>query len=252
MAALFYVLIALFGVVAGGILASASYALPRGEYRQILAPSCASCGKKLPLKYSIPVVGSFLTRFRCPSCGEKQSVKRLISEVVFAVVCVLLHLYYGFSYLFFLYVVLAGLLLLLSLIDLDIKEVPHSLLFAVLALGVMVFVFSFFSFSLSGTVWWEHVVGAFVISLPLFILMMLTGGVGGGDIKLMFCLGLLLGFKLTVLSFFFGIIVAAVTAVVLRIACGKGGKYQLPLVPFLSLGSVVALLWGNALLTAIF
>lgn len=252
MAALFYVLIALFGVVAGDILASASYALPRGEYRQILAPSCASCGKKLPLKYSIPVVGSFLTRFRCPSCGEKQGVKRLISEVVFAVVCVLLHLYYGFSYLFFLYVVLAGLLLLLSLIDLDIKEVPHSLLFAVLALGVMVFVFSFFSFSLSGTVWWEHIVGAFVISLPLFILMMLTGGVGGGDIKLMFCLGLLLGFKLTVLSFFFGIIVAAVTAVVLRIACGKGGKYQLPLVPFLSLGAVVALLWGNALLTAIF
>ena len=252
MAALFYVLIALFGVVAGGILASASYALPRGEYRQILAPSCASCGKKLPLKYSIPVVGSFLTRFRCPSCGEKQGTKRLISEVIFAVVCVLLHLYYGFSYLFFLYVVSAGLLLLLSLIDLDIKEVPHSLLFAVLALGVMVFVFSFFSFSLSGTVWWEHVVGAFVISLPLFILMMLTGGVGGGDIKLMFCLGLLLGFKLTVLSFFFGIIVAAVTAVALRIACGKGGKYQLPLVPFLSLGAVVALLWGNALLTAIF
>ena len=252
MAALFYVLIALFGVVAGGILASASYALPRGEYRQILAPSCASCGKKLPLKYSIPLVGSFLTRFRCPSCGEKQGAKRLISEVIFAVVCVLLHLYYGFSYLFFLYVVLAGLLLLLSLIDLDIKEVPHSLLFAVLALGVMVFVFSFFSFSLSGTVWWEHIVGAFVISLPLFILMMLTGGVGGGDIKLMFCLGLLLGFKLTVLSFFFGIIVAAVTAVALRIACGKGGKYQLPLVPFLSLGAVVALLWGNALLTAIF
>ena len=252
MAALFYVLIALFGVVAGVILANASYALSRGEYRQILAPSCASCGKKLPLKYSIPVVGSFLTRFRCPSCGEKQGAKRLISEVIFAVVCVLLHLYYGFSYLFFLYVVLAGLLLLLSLIDLDIKEVPHSLLFAVLALGVMVFVFSFFSFSLSGTVWWEHVVGAFVISLPLFILMMLTGGVGGGDIKLMFCLGLLLGFKLTVLSFFFGIIVAAVTAVALRIACGKGGKYQLPLVPFLSLGAVVALLWGNALLTAIF
>ena len=252
MSALFYVLIALFGVVAGGVLARAAYAIPRGEYRQIVAPHCASCGKKLPFKYLIPVVGSFLVRFRCSSCGEKQGAQSLISELLFAAVCVLLHFYYGFSYLFFLYVVLAGVLLLLSLIDLDIKEVPHSLLFVVLALSVMVFVFSFFSFSLSGTVWWEHVVGAFVISLPLFILMMLTGGVGGGDVKLMFCLGLLLGFKLTVVSFFFGIVVAAVTAVVLRIACGKGGKYQLPLVPFLSLGAVIALLWGNALLAAIF
>ncbi len=252
MTALFYVLSALFGVVFGGIIARASYAIPRGEYKQIFMPRCAFCGNTLPAKCTIPLVGSFLLCFRCPDCGERQGVKTLLSEVTFAVVCLLFSLFTGFSYLFFVYVILAGVLLLLSLIDLDIKEVPHSLLFVILLLGVLQFAFSFFSFSKSGTVWWEHLVGAFVVSLPLFLLMMLTGGVGGGDVKMMFCLGLLLGYKLTLVSFFFGIVIAAITSVVLRICFGKGGKYQVPLVPFLSIGAVIALLWGNGMLAALF
>ena len=252
MTALFCVLSALFGAVFGGIIARASYAIPRGEYGQIFAPRCAFCGDALPAKCLIPLVGSFLLCFRCPDCGERQGIKTLLSEVIFAVVCLLFALFTGFSYLFFVYVVLAGVLLLLSLIDLDIKEVPHSLLFVILLLGVMTFVFSFFSFSRSGTVWWEHLVGAFVVSLPLFIVMMLTGGIGGGDVKMMFCLGLMLAYKLTLVAFFFGIIIAAITAIVLRICCGKGGKYQLPLVPFLSVGAVIALLWGNGILSSLF
>ena len=252
MTALFVGLSALFGVVFGGVLSRLAYALPRGEMREVFAPRCRSCGRKLPAKYMIPLAGAFLIAFRCPHCKEKQGITPLISEVLFSAVCALLALVFGVSYLFFEYVVLAAVLLVLSLIDLDIKEVLHGLLFVILALGVMTFVFSFFSFSLSGTVWWEHLVGAFVISLPLFLLMMFTGGVGGGDVKLMFCLGLLLGYKLTLVAFFFGIIIAALCAVVLRICFGKGGKYQLPLVPFLSLGAVIALLCGNAIISAIF
>lgn len=252
MAALFYVLVGIIGLILGGFLARASHAVPRGEYMDLVAPSCPYCGKKLPRAACIPLIGSFLVAFRCPHCGERQGVKSLISEVVFAAVCLLLHLVYGFSYLFFVYVLTAGLLLMLSLIDLDIKEVPHSLLFAVLLLGVLLFVFSFFDFSLTGTVWWQHLIGAVVVSVPLFVLMMVTGGVGGGDVKLMFCLGLLLGWKLTIVTFFFGVILAALVALVLRIWCGKGGKYQLPLVPFLSLGAVIALLVGERLLAVVF
>ena len=141
---------------------------------------------------------------------------------------------------------------MLSLIDLDIKEVPHSLLFVILLLGAMSFVFSFFDFSLTETVWWEHLVGAFAISLPLFLLMMFTGGIGGGDVKLMFCLGLLLGYRLVLLSFLFGIVSAAIVAIALHFLGGKSGKYQLPLVPFLSLGAMIAILWGGKILSLIF
>lgn len=248
----FSFLTAIIGICVGSFLGRAAYALPRGEYALILRARCPSCGRALPARFSIPLVGSFLLRFHCPNCGEKQSRATFASECVFGVVCLLLYLVYGFSYLFFLYVVMAGTLLLLSLIDLDIKEVPHSLLFVILALGVLTFVFSFFDFSLTRTTWWEHLVGAFVISLPLFILMMVTGGIGGGDVKLMFCLGLLLAYKLTLVAFLFGIVAAAIAAVVLRLICGKGNKYQVPLVPFLSFGAAVAVLCGDPLIGLFF
>ena len=252
MTVLFSVLIAIIGLISGGFLARAAYALPRGAFREILHPRCPSCGRKIPLRFTLPIVGAFLARFRCPHCGEKQSVTVPISEWVFAAICVLLYLVYGFSYLFFVYLLTAVALLLLSLIDLDIKEAPHSLLLVILLLGAMTFVFSFFSFSQTGTVWWEHLVGAFVVSLPLFLLMILTGGIGGGDVKLMFCLGLLLGYKLTLFTFFIGIILAAIVAVVLRLAFGKGSKYALPLVPFLAVGTVISLLCGNRILAFLF
>lgn len=246
------VLIAFAGLILGGFIGRAAYALPRGVYREILTPSCPSCGKSLPLRYSIPLIGSFLLSFRCSRCGERLSISVLLSEILYAVISVLLYVVWQFSYPFFLYAVLAGVLLLLSLIDLDIREAPHPLLLIVLLLGTLSFVFSFFEFSLSGAVWWEHLVGAFVVSLPLFLLMIFTGGIGGGDVKLMFCLGLLLGYKMTLLAFFFGIVIAAIVSVVLRLACGKGGKYQVPLIPFLSIGTMVTLLWGERILSALF
>ena len=248
----FCFLTAIVGVIIGGFLGRASYALPRGEYREILSPKCPSCGKTLSPKYSIPLVGFFLARTRCPHCGERRGRATFIAEIVFGVVCLLLFLVYHFVYLFFVYAVTAGILLLLSLIDVDIHEAPHGLLLALLILGLMTFVFSFFDFSLTGVNWWEHLVGAFVISLPLFILMIVTGGVGGGDVKLMFVLGLLLGYRLTLIGFLIGIVAAAIAAILLHFLCDKGGKYPLPLVPFLSFGAVVSLLCGNAIIALLF
>ena len=251
MTAVCSVIVALCALILGGFLSRAAYALPRGEYREILFPKCHHCGRDLPLTYIIPIYGSILS-MRCPHCGEREGGRALASELICTVLFVLLYLVYGCSYLFFEYALLVAALLVLSLIDFDIHEIVHSVLFFVLALGVMNFVFSFFSFSLTGTVWWEHLVGAFVLSLPLFLLMMFTGGIGGGDVKLIFCLGLLLGYKLVLVTFFFGIVIAALAAVVLRFVCGRGSKYQVALVPFLSLGAAIALLVGEKLLAALF
>ena len=252
MTVLFCFLVAIVGVVFGGFLGRAAYAVPRGEYREIVAPRCPSCGRALPARCSVPVIGFFLTRARCPRCGERRGIGVFCAEILFGVCCGLLYWVYGLTYLFFVYAVLSGALLMLSLIDVDIHEAPHGLLLVILLLGVMSFVFSFFDFALTGTNWWEHLVGAFVVSLPLFILMMVTGGVGGGDVKLMFVLGLLLGYKLTLLGFLLGIVAAAIAAVALHFLCGKGGKYPVPLIPFLSLGAGIAVLWGEPILSALF
>ena len=83
--------------------------------------------------------------------------------------------------------------------------------------------------------------------------MMLTGGgIGGGDVKLMFCLGFMLGYKSIVVAFLAGILLAALFSVFMMVRYGKSGRFALPLVPFLSLGFLFAVTYGCYLEKLIF
>lgn len=250
----FLVLFPILALFVGGLLYRFAYAYPRQSFGELLRPACHACGARLPKRYLIPIFGALLSGARCPACGEKRGVGCLLSEVTFALATFLLFFFYDLSFLFLVYLVATAVLLVLSLVDLDIKEVPHGLLLVLILLGVLLFILSFFpKVSLTGTLWWEHLVGAVAVSIPLFIIMVVSGGgVGGGDVKLMFCLGLLLGYKLVLLSFLFGIVLAALFSIALIVIYGKNGKYALPLVPFLSVGAFIAMLCGEKLISLFF
>ena len=253
MIVLVYILLPILALFVGGVLCRLAYALPRRSFGEILTPTCHACGDRLPLRCLIPIVGSLLHRGRCPVCGEKRGVSGLLSEIVFAGATLLLLLFCGVTLLTFIYLAVTALLLLLSLVDFDIREVPHGPLFGILFFGVLLFVLSFFpSVALTDTLWWEHLVGAFAVSVPFFIVGIVTGGMGGGDIKLMFCIGLLLGYKLVLVAFFFGIILAAVVSIILVVAFGKNRKFGVPLVAFMSFGYLVAVLFGDKLIALLF
>jgi leader peptidase (prepilin peptidase)/N-methyltransferase len=73
-------------------------------------------------------------------------------------------------------------------------------------------------------------------------------GLGMGDVKLALLLGAMLGASVTV-ALFLGFVAALVPAVVLLARHGAAArKMAVPLVPFLSLGALVALFFGERLL----
>jgi leader peptidase (prepilin peptidase)/N-methyltransferase len=73
---------------------------------------------------------------------------------------------------------------------------------------------------------------------------------GMGDVKLALLMGAALGKAVTV-ALMLGMIFALVPAVVLLARHGSTArKMGIPFGPFLALGSVVALFWGDALLDA--
>ena len=65
----------------------------------------------------------------------------------------------------------------------------------------------------------------------------------GGDIKLMFACGLILGWKLTLLAFVLGCIIGSVVHII-RMVRKKAGR-MLAMGPYLSAGILLAALWGN-------
>ena len=72
---------------------------------------------------------------------------------------------------------------------------------------------------------------------------------GGGDIKLLAMIGSFLGWKIALLTFFVAPFFGAITGLILKI---KEGKEIIPYGPYLSLGALVSLLWGENIIRFLF
>ncbi len=70
-------------------------------------------------------------------------------------------------------------------------------------------------------------------------------GMGGGDVKLGALMGLALGFPNSILALMIAFLSGAIISIILILFKRKGLKSVVPFGPFLVLGSLVALFWGN-------
>ena len=75
------------------------------------------------------------------------------------------------------------------------------------------------------------------------------GGMGGGDIKMMAMVGSFMGWKSVLMTTFFGSLTGAVVGILLMIFKGQGRKTKIPFGPFLALGVLITLFYGQEILT---
>ena len=147
---------------------------------------------------------------------------------------------YGFSVETIGFTILGSILLLIAFIDFKTMLIPNWTLFFILLAGL---IFAFFSQEIS---WLERFIGFFSASGILLLICILSkGGLGGGDIKLMAAVGFYLGWKLTLLSLFCGVVLGGLIGIVLLIS-GKGKpKTEIPFGPFLVFGIITTILFGD-------
>jgi leader peptidase (prepilin peptidase) / N-methyltransferase len=95
----------------------------------------------------------------------------------------------------------------------------------------------------------EWILSALGAALALFVVVLVyPSGLGMGDVKLSAFLGAGLGISV-VAAMFVGFFIAFIPALVLFVRYGRDArKAAIPLGPFLALGGVVALFWGDAIL----
>lgn len=196
------VLVFIFGAVIGSFL---NVVILRTPLRQsiVTEPShCFSCGNRLKWYDMFPIFSWIILRGRCRFCGSKISPRYMIFESICAVVYLLAFLRYGFSLEFAAALILFAVLIVLSGIDMDHFEIPYWCSITVAVLGVA----SFFIFK--DIVWWERLVAMGVVGV-LFVILVLIGGMGGGDLQLMLGASLLLGFRVFP-ALFIGIVLGAI------------------------------------------
>ena len=234
-----YIIIFIFGITIGSFLNVCIYRIPLGE-SIVTAPShCMTCGRKLKWYDMVPVFSWLVLGGKCRNCKSKISVQYPIIEGVNGILYVMICAVNGLEWSSVIYCFMASALLVLSIIDWRTYEIPFGINVFLFALGVAMTILDRGNLA-------EHLIGTICVSGLLGILYLLTGGraIGGGDIKLMFACGLILGWKLILLAFFLGCIIGSVVHII-RMSVKKAGR-MLAMGPYLSAGILLAALWGNA------
>mgnify|MGYP001136877421 FL=1 len=235
-------IIFLFGIVIGSFLNVCIFRIPKKEDIVKMSSHCMSCGYHLKWYDMVPIFSFLALRGKCRKCGAKLSVQYPLIEAANGILYVCIVWTGGIGIESLLYCLMASALLVLSVIDFRTYEIPFGINLFILALGLVRAVTDFSNIL-------TYLIGSLSVSIVLAILYYATGGraIGGGDVKLMAACGLLLGWKLIILAFLLGCVLGALIHVIRMKVSGEGRV--LAMGPYLSMGVLIAALWGGRLLT---
>jgi prepilin signal peptidase PulO-like enzyme (type II secretory pathway) len=238
----------LLGACVGSFADCAAWRIARGESLSAGRSHCDSCGATLGVRDLIPVVSYLAHRGKCRRCGAKIPAQCLWAEIAGAVTFLALGLRYGVGWETVMWLLCGSLLLVLSLIDWNTRLLPDKLLLAAAAVRV-IFLFLLRQ-PLAQTVP-QMLLGAVSISAPVLALSLgmdkLLGreSMGGGDIKLLFVLGLYLPWAHMLLL----VLAACLMAIPAALWAKKRGKDEgIPFGPFLSAAWLLAAVAGDGIL----
>ncbi len=213
--------------------------------RSILHPpsSCGACGTEILWRDNIPVVSYCLLRGRCRHCAAPISPLYPAVELVTAGLIVACVAAFGVTAWAALAAGFCAVLVVLSVIDGQHRIVPNRIVLP--AAAIALFGHTAIAPSPAWLVW------AVIAAGGLFLVVLAyPKGLGMGDVKLALLLAAMLGASVTV-ALMVGLLAALVPSAVLVSRHGTAArKLGVPLVPFLALGSVVALFFGDAILDA--
>jgi leader peptidase (prepilin peptidase)/N-methyltransferase len=169
-------------------------------------------------------------------------------ETIAGVLFVLAYLRFGVSLQLVAALLLLSALIAITGIDLDHQIIPDVLSLPGIALGLLA------SLAPHGIGWMNSLFGL-VVGGGVFVVIIIGSklvlgepGMGVGDVKLGAMLGTFLGWQLGLLGILLSVLIGGPLAAGLLASGRKGRRDPLPFGPFLALGGVVSLFWGDALL----
>jgi leader peptidase (prepilin peptidase)/N-methyltransferase len=252
------------GLSVGSFLNVCIYRIPRdGSVASPKRSYCPHCEHSLSALDNVPVFSYIFLRGKCRYCKGKISPRYMIVELLTAVLFVLmLHrsagLYQNPWHIILELIatcIFAALLIAISFIDLDFTIIPDRIVYSGIIAGLL---FAVIMSVLQGDykIFMYRILGA-VIGAVIIIIIAVVGSavfrkdaMGGGDVKLMGMIGAFLGawphIPLTlILASFLGSIIG----IALIIANKKKMGSAIPFGPFLSLGALISLLYGEKILS---
>jgi leader peptidase (prepilin peptidase)/N-methyltransferase len=233
--------------VLGCIIGSfANVCIHRMPWRQSLIfpqSHCPHCQQALRPWHNVPLLSYLLLGGRCAYCSITIPWRYPLVECLCGFLYVFLYDKFGFSPQGIVFTLLATALLIVSFIDLAHKIIPDMITLPGILAGLVA---SLIATPISLT---NAVIGMLLGGGLFFLVAVLSrGGMGGGDIKLIAMIGAFLGWQAVLLTIFLGALSGALVGLSLMLVRKRGRKDAIPFGPFLALGALLSLAWGQELL----
>lgn len=232
----------IYGIIFGSFFNVVGLRVPKKA--SIVSPPshCTRCNRKLKALDLVPVISYVFLRGKCRGCGVKISPIYPLMEFFTGALFMTAYWMLGFSLELIVALVFISLLIIITVSDLAYMLIPNKVL---LPFGVILFVLRFVS---PLTPWWDSLLGAVVgFGVLLGIGILSKGGMGGGDIKLFFVIGLVLGTIQTLLTLFLAALIGSVIGVIVLRIKGKGRKTPIPFGPSIAIAAMIAYFFGAEL-----
>ncbi len=240
-------LAAILGAAAGSFL---TVVIPRTKNRQsgiLMGRSqCSTCHKKLRPLDLIPVISYARAQGRCRYCKAEIPIYYPLIELVTAIIYVALFWRFGPSIQVFFWFAVGTILVLFAVYDWLYKEFPTNMIIATIVIALTFNIIFQYPLTFS-----EGIRGAFIPTVFFGTLFLISRKrwLGSGDITFGIFMGLILGWKLTILALVLSYIIGALVCLFLLATKKIRRTTLIPFIPFLATGTLVSILFGRELIS---
>lgn len=284
----FSFLIFLFGLIIGSFLNVVIYRLETGETVVSGRSHCRDCGHVLEWYDLMPVLSFFALGGKCRYCRKKISWQYPAVEIATGILFVAIFSIFGGSavggnftsqsllFIFYFLFIISS-LIVIFVYDLRHYIIPDKVVYSAIIVSIIYLLFfgifcfgnclaspdlaqrenllARHSFSDGGgfgnliTLFNPFIAAILAGAFFLAIVLLTKGrGMGGGDVKLAFLMGLVLGWPNILPALFLAFAVGAIYGIILIIMKRKTFKSEVPFGPFLVMGTVAAIFWGGEMM----
>lgn len=234
-----------FGLAIGSFMTVVVSRVPAGESLVHPRSRCPECGEPIANRDNVPVVSWLLLRGRCRSCGERIPVRYPVLELATAALVAGAAIAYDDPRVAVMVAAFLALMPALAWIDIEHRIIPNRITYpAFLGFGAYVVV----AWLLGGpTDPLRGFAGAVIYAGILFVVAIVSRGMGMGDVKLALVIGIVLGslgLRYVAVAAAGAVLFGGVGGIV-ALAMGRDRKSMIPFGPYMAAGAVVAAFWAE-------
>lgn len=222
--------------------------LERPKYNLFVPRSaCPVCGHNITALENIPVISYLFLRGKCSECKTPISVRYPLVELLTGGLAFAVAHQFGYTGLTLFALLLVFALVALTFIDFDTQLLPDDITLPLLWLGLLVNLNTGFTDISSAVI--GAMAGYLVLWSVYWLFKLVTGkeGMGYGDFKLLGAIGAWFGWQILPAVVLLSSVLGAVIGIGLIVFKDKNKQTAIPFGPFLALGGIAALFYGQQL-----